>query len=141
MKSKIRSVILAFVLSIAAGLGGASVASADRSASVIDWDIYHTYTSALGYTCNGVSKTSVPLRWGDSSMGLIHIEQRHGQFNDFDRAATGYALAFGNIDFSEAGKHKYRARYSDRNVLVVVSTLCQSPQDNNVNGVITSYYE
>lgn len=71
--------------------------SAAAAQPYVDWDIYHTYSSAKNYAIcpGGENETGVPLRYGNQRFGLVHIGERHGDFAEHASSATSYNLTYG----------------------------------------------
>lgn len=107
-----------------------------------DWDIYHTYDGVINYSCPGYSKTDIPLRYGDSTFGIVHIEDGHGGFDSRDSTATAYNLAYGRLDSRNSATQKdtYKVRWGNQDWITVLTYSCRSPQDHYITGVITSYH-
>jgi hypothetical protein len=116
--------------------------SASPALAYTDWDIYTTYDGVINYSCPGGSKTAIPIRYGDSTFGIIHIEQGHGPFTSWDSTATGYNLAYGRLTSRDSAQQKdtYQVRWDGFDWVTVVAYSCRSPQDRYITGVITSYH-
>ncbi|MEU8391475.1 hypothetical protein [Micromonospora sp. NPDC048843] len=118
--------------------------SGPAQAVYIDWDIYKNYASLGTYTCGSNPKASVPLRYGGTGaggFGLYHIEEGHGDFTSTDSANVAQTLAYGQITH-QTNQQTYRHNMGGQGTWrVVVSTRCDSPQDQSINGVITAFRE
>lgn len=122
----------------AVGVGGPA------QAVFIDWDIYRNYASLGTYTCGSNHKASVPLRYGSTGaggLGLYHIEEAHGTFTAQRSSNVAQTLAYGQITH-QTNQQIYRYNLGGQGTWrVVVSTRCDSPQDDSINGVITAFRE